>query len=1003
MFSASNITCGAQTAEQYLRQEHKKIERYYNGPESDVEHGIYVGGKAFQLDGKVIGSEFGNLLDGKNPQGEPLWICKKENKRLAYDLTFSPDKSVSLLWSRLDENERREFENTALKATKDTLKHIQENILNDCVRRGKGGVLREAPQDLTFAVFQHGSSRAGDPQLHHHAILLNTAQRKDGSWGALEAKKVFVHNAEIRRYYDLSLAWHLKKDYGIQVERRDEGIRINGISEELIDRFSKRRNEIYQMGEESGFTSAAARQVHNLQSREAKTSTEKELLPLWQKEFDSLGFRKEHALSILTENKRILQEKESEHTQALECAKKKIFETFGERNLSLTEPVLRKVVAQEFTGIIPPEKFEEQCKNIIHDKRLIELEAAPSGLRRFTTEDILENERKLTLDAVHLSKKVSHEIQSEKADSILTKYIESGMSHEQALATRELLSGGDLVLLYGAAGTGKSYSLKALREISEEQGYQVRGLAPTGKAAEALEKSSDIPSQTLHKFLHDFKKQKDQFNQKDIVVVDEAGMIGSEKAALLIEQVQKSGAKLVLVGDDKQIAPIESGTPFSKFKEEIQTSSILTIRRQSEEWQRVAATQIREGDVNTALCSYEENNCIHHSTTWKKLSSEMVNHYLSERQEGKTQLILVPTNKMKNEINETIQNLRFERKEVLRKNEVHVPVINKKNEEETRRFFTGDRIIFLKNDYKLGVKNGSGGEISKIKRLGRQRFLFHVSLDDKRTISFQTKDYPHIDTGYASTVHKAQGETVDRTYFVATKQTGKEAAYVSLTRHRESIRVYCSTQLIHTAREKFQREEISKFQKKLNLNAMTVAFSKEAPKEENNVELSPLPPVSQKVRESKVYATEQQKNAVLGISNLSREEKTSVLYELCNSPHAVSKPLATYNAEQKVPYKEKAKSILSSGDYSKKQMEELKTLTLQTKTGVMPVLTTPERQSHLEKNEKLKPLFELAQRRDLELSQAQSHQATIENSKGEKLTKEKKQEQKISQGYSMSL
>ena len=957
MYSAANICCSAGDADRYLRQEHKLIERYYNGPESDVERGLYVGGHAFALDGKVVGAEFKNLLDARNPDGESLYRCSRENRRLGYDLTFSPDKSVSLLWARSDESTRRQLEETVFKATKDTLLHIKEHVLEDSVRRGKGGEIRESPQDLTFAVFQHGSSRAGDPQLHHHAVLLNTAQRQDGTWGALEAKAIYMQSGEIRKYFDLALASHLKRDFGIDVEVRKEGIRIPGISQDLIDEFSKRRNEIWKIGEERGMTSAEARQRYTLDTRESKKATERELLPQWQEEFDKRGFTREKAQEILQWRGYDFSVAMSPEVKELEVAKRidDVFAKFGERSLALTENELRRTVAEKFVGFAIPAEFPGLCEQVLADKRLLELAPSETGLRRFTTENILEQERKLSRDAHDIAERQNHPMDPEKTRSILIRRVGEGMSIEQAEATRRTLEKGDLAIIYGAAGTGKSYSLSALREIAAVHGYSVRGLAPTGKAAENLEHASEIPSKTIHKYLHDLGKGRDKFEAKDIIVVDEAGMIGTEKTKLLIEHAKQEGAKLVFVGDDRQLSPIDAGTPFSKLKEEFGAAEIVTMRRQNESWQREAAEKIRVGNVNAALCLYEDHSKIRHATSWDHLRQELVSTYLKDREAGKTQLILSPTNEMRRDINDDIRNARFGEKELLRKYEVKISTTRGDGSLESKEFTKGDRIYFLRNDNELRVKNGTLGTIEAIHRTGRGKFEFEVRLDDERQVRFSTEKYRAIDHGYAATVHKSQGDTVDKSYVVVTKSMGQEEAYVSLTRHREEAKIYCATELVHGARHEYQREEASIYQKKLNMDAMTKAMGETHSKRESLTlkEEAQEHPRSLSVKanspEFGIYATLEHKKIVQELETLPREEITEKLYQIASDPLPVQRSLQAYPVGERADYQHKAQEILKSRNYSQEKLTELREMTLSKQDGVRPVLTDLERRQHYEK------------------------------------------------------
>ena len=213
MLSIATIGAGAAKTAQYYTESHAQTERYYD---SKMEQsGVWVGGHGFGLHGqKVDGETFKALLDGRDTQGKKLVPDKDGARRVGYDFTFSADKSVSVLWARADNETREKIENVFRKSVENSLKYIDKDILNDCVRRGKDGLVRESPKELTFATFQHGSSRAGDPQLHMHCVLLNMAERRDGSFGAIDPKQAFKSQVLARKMFAAEFSTNLHREPG---------------------------------------------------------------------------------------------------------------------------------------------------------------------------------------------------------------------------------------------------------------------------------------------------------------------------------------------------------------------------------------------------------------------------------------------------------------------------------------------------------------------------------------------------------------------------------------------------------------------------------------------------------------------------------------------------------------------------------------------------------------------------------------------------------------------
>ena len=319
--------------------------------------------------------------------------------------------------------------------------------------------------------------------------------------------------------------------------------------------------------------------------------------------------------------------------------------------------------------------------------------------------------------------------------------------------------------------------LGVAREAWEAAGYQVQGAALSGIAAEGLERGSGIGSRTLASLEHQWANDRELLSNKHILVVDEAGMIGTRQLERVVTEAEKHGAKVVLVGDPEQLQAIEAGAAFRAAAERHGAVEISSIRRQHEEWQRDATRELATGRTGEAIGRYADAVRVHAANTRDAARTELVDAWDRDRQRhpDASRIILTHTNDEVRQLNEEVR----ERLKASGALGAEIPI---KVERGDRSFAEGDRIMFLRNERDMGVKNGSLGTVQNIDRM-----RMAVMLDDGRCVAFDLKDYAHIDHGYAATIHKAQGMTVDRVQVLATPGMDRHGAYVAMSRHRESV------------------------------------------------------------------------------------------------------------------------------------------------------------------------------------------------------------------------
>lgn len=355
------------------------------------------------------------------------------------------------------------------------------------------------------------------------------------------------------------------------------------------------------------------------------------------------------------------------------------------------------------------------------------------------------------------------------------------LRQEQKSAIEHITSRkGSIAAVSGMAGTGKTTMLKVAAEIWQKAGFTVRGAALSGKAADGLNTEAGINSSTIAKTLIDIENGRNLFTSKTIIVVDEAGMVGTKQMQQLVEEAGKAKAKLVLVGDAKQLQPIQAGGPFASIAQRLGDVAMTEIIRQKEAWARETVHEMANGNAGKALSALAERGFVSVTEDKPQARSALLGAW--QRSEGlqkpEQNLILTGTNQDAAILNREAQELR--------KKSGHLGDSFVKAAGET--FHQGDRILFTKNAAPRGIRNGSIGTIEGIQKDANN---LQVRLDNGRTVQVPLNDYDSVKLGYAVTTHKSQGMTTQNT-FVLTDESmqDRELSYVQTSRARGETRLF---------------------------------------------------------------------------------------------------------------------------------------------------------------------------------------------------------------------
>lgn len=428
------------------------------------------------------------------------------------------------------------------------------------------------------------------------------------------------------------------------------------------------------------------------------------------------------------------------------------------------------------------EQFDAALMAVRSSPEIVALGKDGRGNDRFTSRDMLMAEQRLAEAADRLGGQAQHGLADQHRDHALGTAEARGLvlSIEQRGALEHITGREGLASVVGYAGTGKSAMLGVAREAWERAGYEVHGVALSGIAAENLESGSGIASRTIASMEYQWKQGREQLSSRDVLVIDEAGMIGTRQLERLLSHAAEIGAKVVLVGDPQQLQAIEAGAAFRSLAERHGWAEIGEIRRQREDWQRDATKALATGRAGEAVHAYQQNGMVHAAETREQARSELVDQWDRQRRADPDQSRIILTH-----TNAEVRDLNLAARERLRDTGELGPDVGVTAERGARDFASGDRIMFLKNERSLGVKNGTLGRVEAV---SPERMA--VRLDDGRRLAFDVKDYAHVDHGYAATIHKSQGVTVDRTHVLATPGMDRHSAYVALSRHRDGVQLH---------------------------------------------------------------------------------------------------------------------------------------------------------------------------------------------------------------------
>jgi ATP-dependent exoDNAse (exonuclease V) alpha subunit len=323
-------------------------------------------------------------------------------------------------------------------------------------------------------------------------------------------------------------------------------------------------------------------------------------------------------------------------------------ETITQNNSHFGEKEVVRLVAEAAPGRgINGDLVREIARGYLRSQEVVALQAVKHE-KRYTTVEFLSTEERMMNQVLSLKDTASHPVQDSTIQEVLSTERFLTIKSEQRNALLHITqTPGSVQVVSGMAGTGKTYMLAAAKNIYEAEGYEVKGIALAGKAAQGLAEGAGIESTTIAKFLNDLQSGELSLSRKTIVICDEAGMVSTQKLATIVDAIAMAGAKLVLVGDARQLQPIEAGGAFRVLGEKLGEAELREITRQLEAWAREAVHYFAAGHAEAALKAYAEQGLVHVSTHRTGAISKILNHWKAGggTQSPEEHLILASTRK----------------------------------------------------------------------------------------------------------------------------------------------------------------------------------------------------------------------------------------------------------------------------------------------------------------------------------------------------------------------
>jgi conjugative relaxase-like TrwC/TraI family protein len=855
------------------------------------------------LSGVAEAEQVERLAKGFHPMtGAPLVKGAGDKHVMGLDMTFSAPKDVSAIFAGADASTRDAVAEAVMLAAKTALAHVE----SECVtRHGKAGAIKRFARAAVAACYPHFGSRAGEPQLHVHGFLFNAGKRSGkGGWSALEQRAQFERKMATGILFRVELACRMKA-LGFVVEPAGPYFTIRGVDQSQRDALSTRSKQIAEYVRECGMLEvdgAVARDVAALNTRAAKAEPPlPELLADFAKQASAIGLTPQtvaamrRPLPALAPSLPVAEAGNNaeapvvpQHEPLAEPLAETSVSSDGESSPATEEQASHEPFAVSHDALMQRLMESQSCATsadalaaicemamgqwdaaecvaelgrFLASPRAVKLGQTEQLAEVFTSTSTLATETECSEAVARGADDQTHRIAREAIDREFDRLeadlsarigAPASLSQQRTAALHVACQTGRHAFVEGWAGTGKTTMLKALGDAYKASGLQVLGCCQSAAASQNLSRETGIPSRTIASLLHAVEKGKARLGPSTVLVLDEAGMVGSKEFSLLQSAILGAGGKLVAVGDAKQLQPIAAGGIFRTLCERHGKAEISTIQRQrtdvaplverlrregalsrkasaalralpedsrrgalgslcaanpeladafetwshryDHQWLREAVRRFAVGEAKEALEALDERGCLKLIAGHTATLDALICDWAADEAPLASKTMIAGARAEARELNAKARERLISAGAVRDAEGLDVEIVHRDETTEFKRFAPGDRVVFTKNDHNLGVANGAAGTVVEI---GQAKFtaLLRVELDDPNgrgeKVVMVPPAFGRFDHAYCLTTHKSQGRTFDSAYcLVNPAMADREWTYVAASRSRFATTLY---------------------------------------------------------------------------------------------------------------------------------------------------------------------------------------------------------------------
>lgn len=784
-------------------------------------------------------ADFENLLIGKRQDTQGIEIDlmshAKNNHAAGIDLTFSAPKSVSIVAELQDEH----LQQLHQQAVKSTLEFVQDNyIYTRAVNSQTGKLEYQQEHNLTATLFIHHTSRELDPQLHTHCVLHNiTFDDQDSKVRTAYFKEIFNNKKFLGGVYRQELAKELQTlGYELTWDKKHNTFEIAGISSDLLQNFSTRRQQI-----EAKLDNAITQNLNK-----AKASAQVTLLTRKTKEHNvNENLLKEQWKTVAQEHQCDLTQLNSHahltpNEVSLRQAVNQAVEHLQEHSATFSKEQLIQTIEQQHPAVfsisVIQQYLSKPSTNLYYN----------ALSKTYTTATHLANEQTLIRTMLQTRNSQSQFMSLGKQQRQLnsnSRLTYHQLNTEQRQTVDFVLHNKDqFMAIQGYAGTGKTFTIKALNELLQRNNYHMLGLAPTNSAVHTLANEAGIKTSTLQSFLLKYEgylqnrgeKQGLQALQQDfkrtIVLVDEASLADTKQLKDLSVLASKLNFRVILQGDIQQLEAVGAGTPFRILQEQgIATTKLSNIQRQKEEQLKAAVLatvnhNIQESfqQLDSHIIEVNANGSKDISTCKQEIVQQIVKQYLALSPETRAQtLIITPANETRKDINLAL------REQLLNSNATSLQLqslahcnLTAVEKRDPSNYVVGNYIMFNKEQTTLGLYKDTA---YKIESINNEQKTITVLTQDNQRITLDITKLKNLEVLQNTPLNVQVGEQLKWTRtFKEAKIFQGEALTVKAIDDKQQILTVQNNQTQQTFKLNLQTNFLSKH---LDYNYTTTAYS----------------------------------------------------------------------------------------------------------------------------------------------------------------------------------